>query len=335
MMPNLGDGAARQVKRVLLLAAVFAVVPLLNAGCVPILRRLYAAGWIAAEHYHLFFAGLCILPAAIAHGTAAYAGARGDLWWTLWLPGIAVYAAFPWQQGGTWRALWIFGHALDWARTIFLHWDAAPPFVFNSFGAFATMLTVAIVACGRLWIGAAKAIGRKGGDVLAPDGGEGALPSAAWASRREIVKRFSEPGGIVLGELTDPAQDSPHFSPERSGSWGGQGKGQLITMSPTDGNGHVLVTSQASGYKSTGLVIPNILTYDGPLVVFDPKCELYARTRKAREAMEFTPVVIDADNGFDPARLIATLASKHPSAYLRMAKMVIPKGKRLKPDVCH
>ena len=326
MMPRLGDGAARHVKRVLLLAAVFAVVALLNAGGVPILRRLYAAGWIAAEHYHVFFAGLCILPAAVAHGTAAYAGARGDLWWTLWLPGIAVYAAFPWQQGESWHALWIFGHALDWARTIFLHWDTAPPFVFNSFGAFATMLTVAIVACGRIWLGAAKAIGRKGGDVLAPDGAEGALPSASWASRREIVKRFSEPGGIVLGELTDPAQESPNFSPERSGSWGGQGKGQLITMSPTDGNGHVLVTSQASGYKSTGLVIPNILTYDDPLVVFDPKCELYARCRKAREDMDFTPVVIDADNGFDPARLIATLASEHPSAYLRMAKMVIPKG---------
>ena len=326
MMPRLGDGAARHVKRVLLVAAVFAVVAVLNAGSVPILRRLFAAGWIAAEHYHVFFAGLCILPAAAAHGTAAYAGARGVLWWTLWLPGIAVYAAFPWQQGGTWQALWIFGHALDWARTIFLHWDTAPPFVFNSFGAFATMLTIAIVACGRIWIGTAKALDRKGGDVLAPDGAEGALPSAAWASRREMVKRFSEPGGIVLGELTDPAQESPNFSPERPRSWGRQGQGQLITMSPTDGNGHVLVTSQASGYKSTGLVIPNILTYDGPLVVFDPKCELYARTRKAREAMEYTPVLIDARHGFDPARLIATLAADHPSAYLRMAKMVIPKG---------
>ena len=326
MMPNLGDGAARHVKRVLLVVAAFAVVAVLTAGGLPVLRRLYAVGWIAAQHYHIFFAGLCILPAAAAHGAAAHAGARGDLWWTVWLPGIAIYAAFPWQERGTWSALWIFGHALDWARTIFLHWETAPPFVFNSFGAFATMLTVAIVACGRIWIGAAKAIGRTGGDALAPDSAEGALPSAAWASRREIVKRFSAPGGIVLGELTDPTRESPNFSPERPRSWGRQGRGQLITMSPTDGNGHVLVTSQASGYKSTGIVIPNILTYNGPLVVFDPKCELYARTRKAREAMGFKPVVIDAENGFDPARLIATLASNHPSAYLRMAKMVIPKG---------
>ena len=131
----------------------------------------------------------------------------------------------------------------------------------------------------------------------------------------------------MLGELTHPLQDSPRFAPESPETWGGQGDGQLITMSPTDGNGHVLVTSQASGYKSTGLVIPNILNYrKGPVVVFDPKCEVYARTRKAREAMEYKPVVIDETNGFDPARLIAMLALDHPSAYRRMARMMIPKG---------
>ena len=73
-------------------------------------------------------------------------------------------------------------------------------------------------------------------------------------------------------------------------------------------------------------MIPNILTYDDPLVVFDPKCELYARTHAARREMGFRPVVIDAKNGFDPARLIAALADDHPSAYRRMAKMVIPQG---------
>ena len=314
------------LKRPFLIAAAFAAVALVTLGGLPVLRVLYAARWVAAEHYHVVFASLCIVPAAAVHAAATFAGLRGTAWWTVWLPGVAVYAAFPWQEDGAWRPLWIFGHAWDWGRTIFLHWDAAGPFVFNSFGSFIAMLMVAMVACGRLWTGSAKAIGRAGADALAPDAAEDALPSAAWASSSEIVKRFSDPGGIVLGELTDPTRDSPNFAPDRPGTWGGQGGGHLITMSPEKGNGHVLVTSQASGFKSTGLVIPNILTYDGPIVVFDPKCELYARTRKAREDMEFEPVVIDERNGFDPARLIAALAEDHPSAYLRMAKMVIPKG---------
>ena len=160
----------------------------------------------------------------------------------------------------------------------------------------------------------ARALGRTGSDVLGPGGAGDALPSASWASRRETARRFSAPGGIVLGELTDPVRDSPRFAPDRRRSWGRQGRGRLITMDPTDGNGHVLVTSQASGYKSTGLVIPNILNYRGPLVVFDPKCGLYARTRKAREDMGFTPVAVDGRNGFDPARLIAPAACKQQAS---------------------
>ena len=315
-----------RLRRWLAVAGACAFAALLTAAGLPLLHGIYAADWIAAEHYHVAFAALCIVPAAAAHGAARHSGARGSALWLAWLPGIAAYAAFPWPKDGTWQPLWIFGHAWDWAATIFLHWDTASAFAFNSFGAFVAMVTVAFAAFGRLWLGLAKALGRAGSEALAPDDAEGALPNATWASRSEIVKDFSVSGGIVLGELTDPVKDSPDFAPGRPGSWGRQGKGRLITMSPTERNGHVLVTSQASGYKSTGLVIPNILTYDDPLVVFDPKCELYARTHAARREMGFRPVVIDAKNGFDPARLIAALADDHPSAYRRMAKMVIPQG---------
>ena len=315
-----------RMRRWLAVAGACAFSALLTAAGLPLLHGIYAAGWIAAEHYHVAFAALCIVPAAAAHGAARHSGARGSALWLAWLPGIAAYAAFPWPKDGTWQPLWIFGHAWDWAVTIFLHWDTASTFAFNSFGAFVAMVTVAFAAFGRLWLGLARALGRAGSEALAPDDAEGALPNATWASRSEIVKDFSVPGGIVLGELTDPVKGSPDFAPGRPRSWGRQGSGQLITMSPEEGNGHVLVTSQASGYKSTGLVIPNILTYDGPLVVFDPKCELYARCWKARDDMGFRPVVIDAKNGFDPARLIAALADDHPSAYRRMAKMVIPQG---------
>ena len=322
----LPDRAATALKRALAVSGACAFAALMVAAGLPVLHRLYAAGWVEARHYHVAFALLCVLPAAAAHAGAAYSGARGAAWWLAWLPGLAIYAAFPWPSDGTWRPLWIFGQAWDWARAIFSHWDTAGPFVFNSFGAFAGMTTVTLVVCGKLWFGAARAADRLGPGAVAASVTDAALPSASWASRREVLKRFNAPGGIVLGEMTDPVKGSPRFTPGQRGSWGGQGKGELITMSPEDGNGHVLVTSQASGYKSTGLVIPNILTYDGPIVVFDPKCELYARTWKARKAMEYEPVVIDANNGFDPARLIAALAADHPSAYVRLAKMLIPKG---------
>ena len=328
--PDLGrmlpDRVVTVLKRVLAIVGACAFAALMAAAGLPVLYGLYATGRIDPEHYHVAFALLCVLPGAAAHAGAAYSGARGAGWWLAWLPGLAIYYAFPWPSRGTWQPIWIFGHAWDWGRTIFLHWEVAGPFAFNSFGAFVGMTTVTLVAGGKLWFGAAKALGRLGPGAVAANETDAALPSATWASRGEILKRFNAKGGIVLGEMTDPVKQSPRFTPGRKRSWRGQGKGELITMSPTDGNGHVLVTSQASGYKSTGLVIPNILTYDDPIVVFDPKCELYARTWKARKAMEFEPVVINAKNGFDPARLIAVLARKHPSAYVRMAKMLIPKG---------
>ena len=322
----LPDRVGKALVRALAVVGTCVFAALMVAAGLPVLHGFYAAGWVEAQHYHVAFALLCVLPAAAAHAGAAYSGARGAAWWLAWLPGLAIYAAFPWPSDGTWRPLWIFGQAWDWARAIFAHWDTAGPFVFNSFGAFAGMATLALVVCGKLWFGAARAADRLGPGAVATKGTDAALPSASWASRREVLKRFNAPGGIVLGEMTDPVKGSPRFTPGNARSWGGQGKGELITMSPEDGNGHVLVTSQASGYKSTGLVIPNILTYDGPIVVFDPKCELYARTWKARKAMEYEPVVIDADHGFDPARLIAALAADHPSAYVRLAKMLIPKG---------
>ena len=327
LLPAIPERAGRRLKRALGIAGGCAFAALLSVAGQPVLHWLYAIDWIAAEHYHIALAALCIVPAGAAHAAALHAGARGAAWWLVWLPGLAVYAAFPWPVGGAWQPLWIFGYVWDAASAIFLRWETASSFAFNSLGAFVGMLTVALVAIGRLWLGLSKALRRAGSEALAPDPAEEALPHATWAPRKEILDKYSVADGIVLGELTDPTRESPDFSPGRPETWGNQGHGQLITMSPTDGNGHVLVTSQASGYKSTGLVIPNILTYKkGPILVFDPKCELYARTHEARRAMGFEPVVIDAKNGFDPARLIAALAVKHPAAYYEMAKLMIPKG---------
>ena len=95
-------------------------------------------------------------------------------------------------------------------------------------------------------------------------------------------------------------------------------------MDPERGNGHVVVIAASAGGKTAGIVIPNILHYNGPLVVIDPKGDLYARTRAAREAKGFKARVIDARNGFDPFKLIAPLAPTTPSVYLTMAKTLMP-----------
>ncbi len=157
----------------------------------------------------------------------------------------------------------------------------------------------------------------------------GALRVALARSPRMAVfhrrARFGHPGGIVLGEYTDPLKDTPGFDPGKPRTWAGrQGRGHLIAMNPADGNGHVLVLAASAGYKTSGIVIPNILHYEGPIVVFDPKGDLYARTRKARRDMGYNAVVIDADSGFDPFRMLAPLAGQAPSVYHTMAKTLMP-----------
>ena len=129
----------------------------------------------------------------------------------------------------------------------------------------------------------------------------------------------------MLGEHTNPIDDTPDFTPGKPRTWARrQGRGPLITMNPTDGNGHVLVLAASAGYKTSGIVIPNILHYDGPLVVFDPKGDLYARTKDARRAMGYSAVAIDAQNGFDPFKMIAPLAPQAPSVFHTMAKTLMP-----------
>ena len=321
------ERAAAALERARLFALVLSGVVLVTLVGLPALNWFFTNSWIAPEHFFIALCLLCLVPAAVGHAIAVLYGRRGSVWLTVWLPGIAAYTALPWPDSeGVWRPLWIFGYAVNWAKTIFLDWNAAGSVHFNGFMTFVVMMPVAFVVCLKLVHGMTKAITRLGPAAIAAATTRDELPSADWASCREVGEWFSAEGGIVLGELTDPRKDSRRFKPDRPRSWGRQGRGRLITMDPTDGNGHVLVISQASGYKSTGLVIPNILTYrQGPIVVFDPKCELYARTRKAREAMGFKPVVIDENNGFDPARLFTALAVNHPSVYSRMANLMIPR----------
>ncbi len=152
------------------------------------------------------------------------------------------------------------------------------------------------------------------------------LPKEYWAAPADVKKHFSAAGGIVLGELTHPLHDTPDFDERLPKTWGRQGKGALITMSPKTGNGHVLMCAESAGFKTSGIVIPNILTYRGPVVVLDPKGDLYARTAPARRKMGFNPIKVSARDGLDPFRILAPLIKNQPSVFLSLAKTIIPAG---------
>jgi len=292
------------------------------------LQHLYWNGTVGRGGFQVTLAGTAVIPPALAHSLCRLRGTRTFLLWLLWLPGLATYMAVPFRAGDGWQALGIWRFVRAWTRLLTSHPDALGVAEKTGMAAFAVVASACLLTAGGLWHGGLKWARHRSDGVVSAGSrrrrGEPGLPASVWASRRDVLKRFGAPAGIVLGELTDPETGSPGFRASDRSTWGRQGRGPLITMDPTDGNGHVLVTSQAAAYKTTGLVLPNILTYGDPLLVFDPKCEVYARTRRAREAMGFRPVVIDEESPFDPARLIAALSMEHPSAFRRMARMIIP-----------
>lgn len=153
------------------------------------------------------------------------------------------------------------------------------------------------------------------------------LADASWASEKDVADNFNHKGGIVIGEHTDPLFSTKDFRADIPNTWGKQGTGRLMTINPKTGNSHVFVTAESSGFKTSGLIISNLTTYDGPITLVDPKADLFARTCDTRRSMGFNPIKIDAETGFDPFKLIEPLAKQWPEIYLTVAKAVIERPK--------
>ena len=197
-------------------------------------------------------------------------------------------------------------------------------FLINAVWFFVLCLGCALIKASPILInGFAKAVD----NAATASGTTARLADAKWATRKQVTDKLSVPGGIVLGELTNASKDSPNFEPHEKKSWGKQGKGQLISMSPETGNGHIFVISESSGFKTTGMVIPNIVTYNfGPIFVLDPKGDLYARTAHSRREMGYNPIVITAKNGLDPLKMLEPLLEEHPSIIREMAANLLPQS---------
>ena len=279
------------------------------------------AGWLL----------LALVPGALVGITLIILGRRSGYWFWLFLPGVLVWILRPWPRGCCeWELLgaWPYLAAYGWTiiSAVRTETELPPATIVGIVGTLVVLLLCALIT-GRTIRQSKKDIGdgMRDGARQPTTTNRGGLPQASWASAQEVRNSFDHPGGIVLGEHTNPIDDTPDFTPAKPRTWARrQGRGRLITMNPADGNGHVLVLAASAGYKTSGIVIPNILHYDGPLVVFDPKGDLYARTKDARRAMGYSAVVIDAQNGFDPFKMIAPLAAQVPSVFHTMAKTLMP-----------
>ncbi|WP_254511290.1 type IV secretory system conjugative DNA transfer family protein [Anatilimnocola floriformis] len=59
------------------------------------------------------------------------------------------------------------------------------------------------------------------------------------------------------------------------------------------GGGHLCTVAPTRAGKGTGAIVPNLLHYRGPVIVFDPKGENYSVTARARQQMGHTIVKLD------------------------------------------
>lgn len=128
----------------------------------------------------------------------------------------------------------------------------------------------------------------------------------AWASINDLMA-----AGIV--------QDSSTLPKDELGiGWYGTGPDNYATLHFT-GEGHLLTVAPTGAGKGQRYIIPNLLEYEGPVVVFDPKGENYTATAWRRQLygriFKWAPFEDDTDcynpldqiADWDDARLLAQL----------------------------
>lgn len=156
---------------------------------------------------------------------------------------------------------------------------------------------------------------RKPDRVLRQTGSHG---TAAWGDGRELMTEE----GLLLGRK--------EVSRKKSKLLRYSGEGHLITVAPT-----------RSG-KGIGSVIPNLLTYEGSVVVTDPKGENYAVTaRRRREGLLHDTIALDPFDQLGAFGLATSQAAFNPmdlidprgtdileSASLLADMLVVPPGGR-------
>ena len=248
---------------------------------------------------------------------------RRHWWGGLLLLAATWYLASPHLTPG--NGLSVGSPARGFAAAIELVFHGGMTWTDNRIAAFATASVAAIAAvsmatwyamAGLQWVGERTR-------VAAPAKPVNTLSDAAWAARAEVLDRFSTPGGIVLGELTDPRR-KVRFDPADPKRWGRQGKGPLITLDPAAGNAHSLVFSGSGSFKTAGIAIPNALTFAGSLIVIDPKGEIHAATSAVRAARGRNSWLVTEEDGMDPIRLLTAARPNDGTVFDSIAEFLLP-----------
>ncbi|MFJ7440844.1 conjugal transfer protein TraG [Methylorubrum thiocyanatum] len=112
---------------------------------------------------------------------------------------------------------------------------------------------------------------------------------AEWATMKLAGEIFPQQGDLVLGELyrpdLDPKSTSRVFKPNDPRTWGSGGRKPLMGFNCDFGSTHGLVFSGSGGFKTTGAVVPMLLSWPGNAVVLDPSTELHPMLAQYRSSI--------------------------------------------------
>jgi type IV secretion system protein VirD4 len=122
---------------------------------------------------------------------------------------------------------------------------------------------------------------------------------ARWATEKELLNRFGKRGGLLIGAV------------ERGGA--------LLHHPCDDGPTHSLIFAGPGSFKSTS-AITRIRNWDGPVVVFDPSCEMGPIMTNAMEEKHYrVTTVAPGAAGIDA---LDWINPKHPEAEVHIRTAV-------------
>ncbi len=115
--------------------------------------------------------------------------------------------------------------------------------------------------------------------------------TAKWAEPNDIVAAHFDvqnpplPDGLILGKAVSWNASNPHPF-ERCWQKGSPvGDNASAPYLQTRDEGHILTVAPTRSGKGVGLIIPNLLNWNGPVVIFDPKGENYTQTSLYRRGV--------------------------------------------------
>lgn len=115
-----------------------------------------------------------------------------------------------------------------------------------------------------------------------------AFGDAEWAGMKEAGELFPADGKLAVGERyrvdLDP-KVTRIFDPENRQTWGSGGTKPLMGFNCNFGSTHGLIFAGSGGFKTTGAVVPMLLTWPHNAVVLDPSLEVHPMVYQYRERM--------------------------------------------------